>query len=103
MMKMRPRSSEILLVLTAVLAVVSAGFAVHFWMSRGVCTDSVVCATIAVLLIIGMILMLRRMVSVSHERYSSSSPVLLVMKSGPRRPKEEPRKPKGKMPEDLDH
>ena len=102
-MKMRPRSSELLLVITAVLAVVSAGFAVHFWTSRGVCIDSVVCATIAILLIIGMILMLWRMVSVSRERHSSSSPVFLVMKSGPRKLKEEPREIKGKMPEDLDH
>ena len=102
-MQMRPSSSDLILISAAVLAVVSAGFAVHFWISRGVCTDAVICATIALLLIVGAVLLVRRMASVSHDREFSGGPVLLVMRSGPKRVKQEPREIKGKMPEDLHH
>ena len=103
MRQKRPSSSEVVLIATAILAVVSAGFAIHYWMSRGVCTDSVVCATISVLMIVGGVMLARRIAMVSREREHSSSPVLLVMKSGPKKTKEEPKGIKGKMPEELDH
>ena len=103
MRRKRQSSSEIVLISAAILAVVSAGFAVHYWVSRGVCTDSVVCATISVLAVMAVILLARRIVAVSREREHSSSPIFLVMRSGPKRTEEKPRQIKGKMPEELDH
>ena len=99
----RPRKAELLIISAAILSIVSAVFAVHFWIRRGVCTDMVVCTTIAVLSLIGLILLLNRMRNVTRTRELSERPVLLVMKSGPRKSKEEDRKIRGKMPDELNH
>ena len=63
----------------------------------------VVCTTISVLSLIGLLLLLNRMRNVSRTRELSERPVLLVMTSGPRRPKTKERKIKGKMPDELNH
>ena len=99
----RPRKAELLALSAAVLTVVSTVFAVHFWIRRGICTDMVICTTVSVLSLVGLILLLSRMRSVSMTRELSERPVLLVMTSGPRRPKETERKIEGKMPEELNH
>ena len=70
----RPRKAELLIVSAAVLSVVSAVFAVHFWIKRGVCTDMVVCTTIAVLSLAGLLLLFYRMRSVSKTRELSERP-----------------------------
>ena len=99
----RPRKAELLIASAAVLSVISAVFAIHFWIKRGVCTDMVVCTTIAVLSLAGLLLLFYRMRSVSKTRELSERPVLLVMTSGPRKPKTDERKIKGKMPDELNH
>ena len=99
----RPRKADLLVISAAILSIVSAVFAVHFWIRRGVCTDMVVCTTIAVLSLIGLIVLLMRMREVSRTRELSERPVLLVMTSGPRRPKTKERKIKGKMHDELNH
>ena len=99
----RPRKTDLLAVSAAVLSVVSAVFAVHFWIRRGICTDAVVCTTIAVLSLIGLLLLLQRMRTVSRTRELSERPVLLVMRSGPRKSKETERKIEGKMTDELNH
>ena len=63
----------------------------------------VVCTTISVLSLIGLLLLLQRMRSVSKTRELFERPVLLVMRSGPRKSKEPERKIKGKMPDELNH
>ena len=63
----------------------------------------VVCATISVLSLVGLLLLVQRMCLVSRTRELSERPVLLVMRSGPRRPKQTDRKIEGKMPDELNH
>ena len=99
----RPRKAELLIASAAVLSIVSAVFAVHFWIRRGICTDMVVCTTISVLSLIGILLLLQRIRRVSRTRELSERPVLLVMTSGPRKSKDTERKIEGKMPDELNH
>ena len=99
----RPEKAELLLISSSVLAVASGAFAVYSWIRRGVCTDAVVCATIAVLLAIGSFLLARRMSAVSRIRNFSNSPIYLVMVSEPKRDTGKKKEIRGKMPEDLDH
>lgn len=92
----------VLTVSAAVLAAVSAAFAVYHWSRRGVTTDSAVCAVISVLCIISIILLMRRAKALRRAESLSERPIFLVTVSGPRK-KKEPERIKGKMPEELDH
>ena len=103
MMRMRtPNRNELTILSASALTVAAAVFAVHFWMRRGVCIDSVVCATVSILTIAGILLLMRRRSAVARTKALSDRPVLLVMTSGPRKEKTAKRI-EGKMPEELDH
>ena len=91
---------RILTVSAAVLAVVSAAFAVYHWTRRGICIDSSVCAVISVLSVLAVILLLRRISALKRAESLSNRPIYLVTVSGPRM-KKEPRRIKGKMPPEL--
>ena len=93
---------RILMVSAAVLAVVSAAFAVYHWTRRGICIDSSVCAVISVLSVIALILFARRISALKRAESLSNRPIYLVTVSGPRE-KKEPKRIKGKMPPELDH
>ena len=99
----RPRKADLLAISAAILSVVSAVFAVHFWIRRGICTDMVICTTVAVLSLLGLIVLLVRMRQVAKTREFSERPVLLVMTEGPRKPKETEKQIRGKMPDELNH
>ena len=102
-MKMRtPNRIELLIAAAAVLAVAAAVLAVHFWTKRGICNDSVICATVSILTIVGILLLMHRRSAVARTKALSDRPVLLVMTSGPRKEKTA-KKIEGKMPEELDH
>ena len=90
----------VLTVSAAVLAVVSAAFAVYHWTRRGICIDSSVCAVISVLSVLAVILLLRRISALKRAESLSNRPIYLVTVSGPRK-KKEPRRIKGKMPPEL--
>ena len=92
----------ILLVSAALLAAVSAAFAVYHWSRRGICIDSSVCAVISVLSFIAVILFIRRISALKRAESLSNRPIYLVTVSGPRK-KKEPRRIRGKMPPELDH
>ena len=98
-----PKRAEVTLIFGAVLATVSAVFAVRFWQSRGVCTDSVAAAAIFFLSVIGIILLAHRMYAARSVHEESNRPVLLVMTSDPKREKEERPEIRGKMPDQTDH
>ena len=91
---------RILTVSAAVLAVVSAAFAVYHWTRRGICIDSSVCAVISVLSVLAVILLLRRISALKRAESLSNRPIYLVTVSGPRK-KKELRRIKGKMPPEL--
>ena len=91
-----------LTVSAAVLAVVSAAFAVYHWTRRGICTDSCVCAIISILSVIAVILFMRRISALKRAESLSNRPIYLVTVSGPRK-KKEPKRIRGKMPPELDH
>ena len=91
-----------LTVSAAVLAVVSAAFAVYHWTRRGICIDSCVCAIISILSIIAVILFVRRISALKRAESLSNRPIYLVTVSGPRK-KKEPKRIRGKMPPELDH
>ena len=93
---------RILTVSAAVLAVVSAAFAVYHWTRRGICIDSSVCAVISVLSVLALILFARRVSALKRAESLSKRPIYLVTVSGPRK-KKEPKEIKGKMPPELDH
>ena len=104
MMRMRtPNRNELTILSASALAVVSAVFAVHFWMRRGVCIDSVVCVTISVLSLAGAILLTCRMSRISKLERSCNGPIYLVMRSGPSREPEKKEGIRGKRPDELDH
>lgn len=103
-MRMRsPNRSELLLIALTVLTVASAVSAVLFWNKRGICLDSTVCATVAILSLVAAILLARRMAAVKRLKEMSDRPVFLVMTSGPRKGKESKPEIKGKMPDELNH
>ena len=91
---------QVLTASAAVLAVVSAAFAVYHWTRRGICIDSSVCAVISVLSVLAVILLLRRISALKRAESLSNRPIYLVTVSGPRK-KKEPRRIKGKMPPEL--
>ena len=93
---------RILTVSAAVLAVVSAAFAVYHWTNRGICTDFSICAAISVLSVIAVILFIRRVSALKRAESLSNRPIYLVTVSGPRK-KKEPKEIKGKMPPELNH
>ena len=90
----------ILLVSAALLAAVSAAFAVYHWSRRGICIDSAVCATITVLLMIAIAVLVHRISALRRAKSLSKRPIFLVTLSGPRKEKER-KEIRGKMPEDL--
>ena len=90
----------ILLVSAALLAAVSAAFAVYHWSRRGICIDSAVCATITVLLMIAIAVLVHRISIFRGARSLSKRPIFLVTLSGPRKDKEQ-KEIRGKMPDDL--
>ncbi len=92
----------VLTVSAAVLAAVSAAFAVYHWSRRGLVADAVICAVITVLCIISIILLMYRAKALKRAESLSERPIYLVTGSGPRK-KKEPKRIKGKMPEELDH
>ena len=104
MTKRNPDRNElryrILTVSAAVLAVVSAAFAVYHWTRRGICIDSSVCAVISVLSFIAVILFIRRISALKRAESLSNRPIYLVTVSGPRK-KRGPSRIKGKMPPEL--
>ena len=99
----RPSRNEILIIFAAALAVVSAALAVLFWSRRGVCSDFVICLTISILTVLGILMLVHRMSAVAGARALSDRPVLLVMKTGPRKERKTEKRIEGKMPEELDH
>ena len=84
------------------MAAVSAAFAVYHWSRRGMVADSVICLVITVLCIISIILLMHRAKALRRAETLSERPIYLVTVSGPRK-KKEPKRIKGKMPEELDH
>ena len=102
-MRMRaPKPTEILMASLSAIAVVAAVYAAHHWSRRGVCTDSLLCTTIAVLALIGLVILVRAALSCKGAQQMSGRPVNLVMVSGPREESKKERKIEGKMPEELD-
>ena len=91
---------RILTVSAAVLAVVSAAFAVYHWTRRGICIDSSVCAVISVLSVLAIIFFMRRISALKRAESLSNRPIYLVTVSGPRK-KRGPSRIKGKMPPEL--
>ena len=98
-----PRKAELTLIFGAILAVVSAILAVRFWQSRGVCTDSVVTSVIFFLSVIGLILLAHRMRVAEHVSEESNRPVLLVMRSPPKKDEGKRLEIREKMPDQTDH
>ena len=84
----------------AAVAVVSGIYAVHFWIRRGVCIDSVVCATAAILSAATLALFVYRLYAVRRIEQMSQRPIYLVMVSGPKGTAGK-KEVKGKMPKDL--
>ena len=93
---------QVLTASAAVLAVVSAAFAVYHWTRRGICIDSSVCAVISVLSVLAIIFFMRRISALKRAESLSNRPIYLVTVSGPRK-KKEPKEIKGKMPPELNH
>ena len=92
----------VLIVSAAILAAVSAAFAVYHWSRRGIAADAVICLVITVLCIISIVLLMHRAKTLRRAETLSERPIYLVTVSGPRK-KKEPKRIKAKMPEDLNH
>ena len=93
---------RVLMVSAAVLAVVSAAFAVYHWTRRGLSIDSSVCTIISILSVLAVILLARRVSALKRAESLSNRPIYLVTVSGPRK-KKEPKEIRGKMPPELNH
>ena len=104
--QMRPRlpnRNELALLLASALAIASAALSFHFWSRRGICIDSVVCATISALSLIGLIVLATRMAAARRARAMSESPIYLVMVSGSQKKSPGKKEIRGKMPDQPDH